>query len=69
MDQGSGIAMSFSVGHSTSDPASLWLRCGLAAVTAIQPLAWKLPCATGAALKKKEKEKVVEEVAHMWPQR
>ena len=36
----------------------LWLWCRLAATAPIQPLAWELPYATGAALKKKKKRKV-----------
>ena len=36
-----------------SDLALLWLWCGPAAVAPIRPLAWELPCAVGAALKKK----------------
>ena len=32
-----------------------WLWCGQAAAALLQPLAWELPFATGAALKKKEK--------------
>ena len=39
------------------DPAFLWLWCRLAATALIQPLARKLPYATGVALKKKEKKK------------
>ena len=35
------------------DLALLWLWCRLAADAPIQPLAWELPCATGAALKSK----------------
>ena len=31
----------------------LWLWCSLAAAASIQPLAWDLPYATGAALKSK----------------
>ena len=50
--------MSYGVGHRHgSDPALLWLWCRLAAVASIRPLAWKPPCATGAALKKKKKKK------------
>ena len=41
------------------DPALLWLWCRLAAVAPIQPLAWELPCAAGAALKS---EKIKSEV-------
>ena len=34
------------------DPTLLWLWYRLAAVAQIQPLAWELPYAAGAALKK-----------------
>ena len=37
------------------DPTLLWLW--LAAAAPIQPLAWELPCAVGAALKKQRKTK------------
>ena len=40
-----------------SDLVLLWLWCGLAATALIRPLAWELPYATGAALKKKKKKK------------
>ena len=40
-----------------SDPVRLWLCLWLAAVTPISPLAWELPYATGAALKKQKKKK------------
>ena len=44
--------MSFGVSHSRgSNPTLLWLWCSLATVAQIQPLAWKLPHAAGAALK------------------
>ena len=39
------------------DPALLWLWCRLAAGALIQPLAWELPHATGATLKKAKKKK------------
>ena len=39
-----------------SDPALLWLWCTQAAAAPIQSLGWKLPCATGAALKRKTKQ-------------
>ena len=39
-----------------SDLVLLWLWCKLAAVAPIRPLAWDLPYAMGAALKKKKKE-------------
>ena len=35
----------------------LWLWCRPVAVALIQPLAWKLPCAIGMALKNKEGRK------------
>ena len=38
------------------DPTLLWLWCRLAAAALIQPLAWEPPCATGVALKMKERE-------------
>ena len=44
--------MSCGVGHRLgSDPALLWLWCRPAAVVPIQPLAWELPHAAGAAPK------------------
>ena len=39
------------------DPAWLWLWCRLEATAPIQPLAWELSCAAGAALKEKKKKK------------
>ena len=56
--QGSGIAMSCGVGcrHSL-DPMLLWLWCRPAAAVPIQPLAWELPNAPGAALNSKSKTK------------
>ena len=54
--EGPGVAMSCAVGHRCgSDPALLWLWCRLAAAALIGPLAWELPYATGAALKKNKK--------------
>ena len=48
--------MSYGIGRRSGlDPALLWLRCRLAAIAQIQPLAWELPHATGAALKNKKK--------------
>ena len=38
------------------DPALLWLWHRLAAAVVIRPLAWELPYAIGAALKKKRKK-------------
>ena len=53
--QGSGIAMSCGVGCKCHlDPALLWLWCRLAAVAPIHLLAWELPYAAGAALKRKK---------------
>ncbi len=36
------------------DPALLWLWYRLAALALIRSLAWELPCASGAALKRKK---------------
>ena len=36
------------------DPALLWLWCGPAASAPIRPLAWDLPYAAGAALKRQK---------------
>ena len=48
--------MSCGVGYGHgSDPELLWLWRRTAAVAPIQPLAWELPYATGAALKSKNK--------------
>ena len=50
--------MSCGVGHRYgSDPVLLWLWLWPAAAALIQPLAWKLPYASSAALKKKKKKK------------
>ena len=50
--------MSYGVGcRCASDPALLWQWCRLAAAAPIQSLAWKLPYATGTALKKRKKKK------------
>ena len=50
--RGSSVAVScgLGVGHDL-DPVWLWHRPAAAAL--IQPLAWELPCAMGAALKSK----------------
>ena len=40
------------------DLALLWLWCRMTATAPIQPLAWKLPYATGAAIKRKKKSGV-----------
>ena len=39
------------------DLALLWLWCRPAAVAPVRPLAWELPYARGAALKRKKKKK------------
>ena len=39
------------------DLALLWLWCRPAAVALIRPLAWELPYAIGAALKRKKEKK------------
>ena len=44
-----------------SDPALLWLWCRPTGAAQIQPLAWKLPYAVGATLKKKKKRNQKEE--------
>ena len=50
--------MSCAVGHRhNSDPTLLWPWCRLAAATPIRPLAWELPYAADAALKKLKKKK------------
>ena len=40
-----------------SEPALLWLWRRPAATAPFQPLAWELPYAAGAAIKRKEKKK------------
>ena len=58
MGQQSGIAVSCGVGRRrSSDLALLWLWYSPAAVAPIQPLAWELLYAVGAALKSKNKIK------------
>ena len=53
--KGSGIAMSYDVGRRcSSDTLRLWLWLQLAATVSIQHLAWELPYATGAALKRQK---------------
>ena len=39
------------------DFALLWLWCRLAAAALIHPLAWEIPYAVGAALKRQKKKK------------
>ena len=49
------MAVSCGVGHRCSSaPALLWLWYRPAAAAPIQPLAWELPCAAGAALKRQK---------------
>jgi len=56
--KGSGVAVSCGVGcRRTLDLALLWLWCRPAAVAPIGPLAWELPYAACAALKKTKKER------------
>ena len=48
----SGVVVSCGIDRRcSSDPVLLWLWHRLAAATPIQPLAWELPYAMGAALK------------------
>ena len=50
--------MSCGVGHRHGlDPELLWLWRRPAAAAPIQPLAWELPCAAGAALQRPKKKK------------
>ena len=50
--------MNCGVGHRPgSDPVLLWLWCRVTAAALFQPLAWDLPYAVGAALKKPKKKK------------
>ena len=58
MDQGSGIAVSCSVGpRRGSDLALLWLWHRLAATTLIGPLAWEPPYAADVALERQKDKK------------
>ena len=55
---GFGIAVSRGVGPRCGlDLALLWLWCRLEAVSSIQPLAWELPYAAGADLKRQKDKK------------
>ena len=50
--------MSYSVGHRCSwDPTLLWPWYRPVATATIRPLAWELPCAMNAALKKGKKKR------------
>ena len=56
--RGSGVAVSCGVGgRCSSDPAWLWLWLRLAAAAPIWFLAWELPYAVDAALKRKKEKK------------
>ena len=55
--KGYGVAVSCGVScRCGSDLTLLWLCCRLAAAAPIPLLAWELPCAMSAALKKQEKQ-------------
>ena len=50
--------MSYDIGHRHSSyPLLLWLQFRLEAIASIQRLAWELPYAVGAALKRPKKKK------------
>ena len=52
------VAASFGVGPRCGlDPTLLWLWCRTVAAAWIQSLAWELPYAIGAVLKRKRKKK------------
>ena len=54
--KGSGIAVSYSIGHRHRlDLALLWLWCRPAAAALIHPLAQELPYAMGVTIKRKKK--------------
>ena len=58
MGEESSIAMNCAVGcRNGSDPMLLRLWCRPAAAALSGPLAWKPPCASGAALEKAKKKK------------
>ena len=58
MGRGSGIALSYGVGHRYgSDPTLLWLWHRVVATALIQPLAWGPPYAMCAALKRRKTNK------------
>ena len=53
------MAESWDMGHRCNlDPVLLWLWCRPAAAALIQPLAWELPYAVGAVMKRKIKIKI-----------
>ena len=56
---GSSFAAGCGVGRRcSSDLVLLWLWYKLAAAAPIQPLAWELPCAAGAALKRQKQNPI-----------
>ena len=56
--KGSGVAVSYGIGHRrSSDLVLLWLWCRLASAALIRPLAWEFTYAAGAALKKKRRRR------------
>ena len=56
--KGNSVAGSCGVGCRLSmDPVLLWLKHSLAAAALIGPLAWELPHAVGAALKRQKQTK------------
>jgi len=56
--KGSSIATSYAVGcRCSSDLVLQWLWCRLAAAALIRPLAWELPYAAHATLKKQTKKR------------
>ena len=58
MGQGSGIAVSYGVGHRRgSDLVLLWLWHRPTAVAVIGPLTWEHPYAVGASSKEQKKQK------------
>ena len=58
LGEGSGVAMSCGVGHKHGSAlALLWLQHRPAATALIRPLAWELPYAVGATLKKDKRAK------------
>ena len=59
--------MSCGVGHRWgSDLVLLWLWCRQAATVPVPPIAWELPYAVGAALKKTKKKKREREREILW---
>ena len=56
------LPLSCGVGHRCGkDLVLLWLWCRLETTTPTGPLAWEPPCASGVALKKKEKSNLPKE--------